>query len=904
MKKSIIKVFSVILVVVLTLTSAPLSCFVGIELPKWLDFSINASATTSGTCGENLIWTFDESTGTLTISGTGVMDDYKYDSNSYSYKRPWEKYKDKIRCVTITNEVTSIGENAFNGCLHMISVKFSNSVIKIGKRAFMNCRILTDVKFPNSLSIIGEEAFKYCDHIINITIPENVTLIEGSAFSNCISLSFVTASSCVFETGFQSVFNECENIEEIIVNDDVLSLNYYAFYGYNKLKTVILGNSLATISWGAFEACESLTTVIIPKSVTRISDNAFVYLPKSIVIYYEGTEEDWSKISISKNNYSLSKAKFYYNSLGNIFNTIEFGSYPQSQVTDDNLVSILNSLPKEWISYEYYSGTGSWGDGQMSPSDYMKFADVKFNDAKYRAVFFTQYRPDTTGYICSAENSYQDENNFYINTVYWFKYEPLRWSVLDSDKGLVVCENIVDSQAYNNMIYYIDNTAFQNSRCENYANDYTTSSIREWLNTEFYETAFNDIEKLHIQESFQFNNVMTNDKIFLLSNEQITNNELRFSSDASDCDRARRAQQTDYAKCQGLYSYNSTNNAFWWIGSPNGSSGAYYVSYCGTSNNVTNVNRTSKGIRPAMVLSYETINPECTHSYSSVVILPTCTDSGYTTYTCSVCGDTYTSDFVDALGHTDGETVEENYVAPTCTETGSKDNVTYCTVCDAETSRKEIIIDATGHTEEEIPAVAPTCTENGLTAGVKCSVCGEILTAQQEILANGHKYESVVTAPTCTEQGYTTYTCACGDSYVDDYTDSLGHDFENGTCTECSATDPDYFTFEIQNPSRTTIRCNDGIKLHTSITGNLPEGSRIEWSKNNSNFNANVSDSGKEITIISKNNGYTTFTATVYDADNKVIAEDTIEMYSKASFFDKIGGFFRSLFGTTKIYEN
>ena len=65
-----------------------------------------------------------------------------------------------------------------------------------------------------------------------------------------------------------------------------------------------------------------------------------------------------------------------------------------------------------------------------------------------------------------------------------------------------------------------------------------------------------------------------------------------------------------------------------------------------------------------------------------------------------------------------------------------------------------------------------------------------------------------------------------------------------------------------------------------------------------------TSASGNEITIISKNNGYTTFTVTVYDADNNVFAQDTIEMYSKAGIFEKIGGFFRSLFCGTKIYEN
>ena len=53
-----------------------------------------------------------------------------------------------------------------------------------------------------------------------------------------------------------------------------------------------------------------------------------------------------------------------------------------------------------------------------------------------------------------------------------------------------------------------------------------------------------------------------------------------------------------------------------------------------------------------------------------------------------------------------------------------------------------------------------------------------------------HSYEAVVTAPTCTAGGYTTYTCACGDSYVADETEALGHSFENGICTVCGEAEP------------------------------------------------------------------------------------------------------------------
>ena len=118
------------------------------------------------------------------------------------------------------------------------------------------------------------------------------------------------------------------------------------------------------------------------------------------------------------------------------------------------------------------------------------------------------------------------------------------------------------------------------------------------------------------------------------------------------------------------------------------------------------------------------------HSYTSEVTQPTCTEQGYTTYTCSVCGDTYNGDYTAAKGHI-------------------------------------VVNDA---------AVAATCTETGLTAGSHCSVCNEVLVAQETVDALGHSYNSVVTQPTCTEQGYTTYTCSrCNDIKVDDYTAAKGH---------------------------------------------------------------------------------------------------------------------------------
>ncbi len=118
------------------------------------------------------------------------------------------------------------------------------------------------------------------------------------------------------------------------------------------------------------------------------------------------------------------------------------------------------------------------------------------------------------------------------------------------------------------------------------------------------------------------------------------------------------------------------------------------------------------------------------------------------------------------------------------------------------------------------------------------------------------------------------------------------------------STEDNTVSFTITEPSRYLIRCQDSITLHTEITGNAPENTRVEWIVNNGNFAIEESENGTELTITSKNNGNTTFTAILYDNDGNVLGIDSVEMQSKAGFFDKIGGFFRNLFGSTTHYSS
>ena len=293
---------------------------------------------------------------------------------------------------------------------------------------------------------------------------------------------------------------------------------------------------------------------------------------------------------------------------------IEFGSYPQSEVKDSATLAKLSTAAKSWVSYGYYSGNDS--HGSMKPGDWMEYADMDINGDganDYRAVRFTQYRPYWTENSCSSGNSYQDDNGYTVNNIYYFKYEPLKWQVLDPKKGLVLSKSIIDSQAYSNTIYLNSKGSTNDAAGENYANDYATSSIRKWLNEDFYNTAFTSTQKQNIlpttldnkaysTDYSKYDSVSTTDNVFLLSYSEAQNASYGFTNNTRSTE-TRKAVGTDYAKAQGLWA-NSNKYSYWRLRSAGYNSySACYVSHGGDVSYSYDVNYTYYGVRPALRLS-------------------------------------------------------------------------------------------------------------------------------------------------------------------------------------------------------------------------------------------------------------------------------------------------------------
>ena len=241
---------------------------------------------------------------------------------------------------------------------------------------------------------------------------------------------------------------------------------------------------------------------------------------------------------------------------------VELGSYPQSQVKDSALISELDKVNKNWISYGYYSGNGEYGS--MVQGDWMKHADFTYNGSKYRAVTFSKYRPDATTKANPIESKAdQFKNGYKINEIYYFLYEPLKWRALKTQSNNVqlICDSIVDNQAFNNEVYELKNNGYlyyYNRHITEFSQDnnkylayiYKNSSLQKWLKKDFYNLAFNTNEKSKIYSICFEEDIISETYrwLDLTDNLNILNTALG---------------ATDYALSQGFY------NGFlkmWWTG--------------------------------------------------------------------------------------------------------------------------------------------------------------------------------------------------------------------------------------------------------------------------------------------------------------------------------------------------
>ena len=310
--------------------------------------------------------------------------------------------------------------------------------------------------------------------------------------------------------------------EEITNNENDYDLWYYYLYAITKgfkenthKNLYIALNSLARLaSSEKLEEVEELDRKLNPETIKRLEEQK----------KKEKEEESKKQIEIDKEkSFELNIEKLKGCTKGDI---IEFGLYPQT--IKDRDVNIISSNPDV---NGYY--IGSDGDN------------------------YVLHKANPQG-----NYTFSNRENIVNGKEYYFKVEPIKWKVLEvqGDLAFLFSESILDHHNFDSL-----------------SNDYDKSSIRKWLNNEFFLKAFSEEEKRIIQTTNVDNSYTsvndiynphvcsnTKDKIFLLSAKEITNQAYGYSTSING-DYARRKKNSDYAKAN--YAYEDKDNGYgcYWL---------------------------------------------------------------------------------------------------------------------------------------------------------------------------------------------------------------------------------------------------------------------------------------------------------------------------------------------------
>jgi len=306
------------------------------------------TAATSGAVNETINWSLD-STGTLTISGTG-------DLTVYESSAPWRDVRGNVTSIVIEEGITAITNNAFASCYKAASVSIAGSVKTIGNYAFDGicattltipegveyigtCAFydvdeLTSVSLPASLTRMGNYPFQFCENLKTITlaegntaftladgvlfsadmtklvlyptgdprtsytVPSSVTEIADRAFKLSKNLKSVTLPEGITKIS-NALFEDCENLASVNIPENVTMIDGWAFSNCSSLTNLEIPSGVTYISNQCFSGCSKLTTLKIPSGVTRISSNTFTgcKLLDGIVIPDGVTTIDYSAFS-------------------------------------------------------------------------------------------------------------------------------------------------------------------------------------------------------------------------------------------------------------------------------------------------------------------------------------------------------------------------------------------------------------------------------------------------------------------------------------------------------------------------------------------------------------------------------------------------------------------------------
>ena len=638
--------------------------------------------------------------------------------------------------VVFSSSLQTIGGYAFGGCSGLTEVIFPDSVTVIDRSAFSGCTGLKEAKFSNSLEIIGESAFYGCTGLLKVTLPETITTINESVFSGCTALKEVNLPETL--TAISSyAFNNCTGLTSIDIPDSVKVMDGYAFKDCTNLVSVnlplgweMIGGNSSYRYYSPFDGCEKLTEITFPEGMIRIPDYAFAYCTflKKVIMPDSVTEIGRSAFNGCS---GLEKAEFS--------SSLEIiGDYAFSGCT--GLTEVI--FPETLTTINSSAFRGCTGLTEVTFPEALTAIDSSaFSGC-------TGLKKVTIPETITAIN----ESVFSGCTALKEVNLPETLTTICS-YAFNKCTELTDIVIPDN-VKEIDGYAFND--CTNlvsvnlpagWETTGTDSSYR--YNSPF--TGCTKLTEITLPEGMK--------RVPAYAFESMTSlKTINFPEGLTE------VGNDSFSGCTGLITLNLPES----VRVIN--SRAFYN--C-TGFRMLNLNENLEFIGAYAFAG-------CDGLVSLVLNENLTTLSDYAFSNCANLTATRVPKSVTSFGR--DSFINCSKITIYC-YSGSAAHMAL-----ENTSYTYYLLDEHEHEYEVIIETAATCTRGGSQIKT-CTICGYNCIELVEAL--GHMYSSDDTRPTCTEKGYTTYICSrCGDTYIDDYVDALGHVYgewqirTNSTCTE------------------------------------------------------------------------------------------------------------------------
>ena len=776
MKKTIKKFFAGFLSFVLIITTM-------------LALGINVVfAETSGDCTTTIKWSYNTTNKTLTLTGTGVMPDYRATNLGTNKKSPWESNK------VGTSTIKSIMENLVVG----------EGITEIGEYNFFNCEALKSVSLPSTLKSIdgmgaGTDlasasygAFQGCASLTEINLPAGLETIEPYAFKNCTSLKSIAFPDSLKTLG-KCAFLLCSSLETVTFGTGLTAVSDNAFNSCG-VKRINWG-SITEISTQSFYAC-NIKDIEFPDQITSIGTRAFAnntslmnVTVNNANMEFKGTNSNTSNNFSGSNQtvtiigHSASTAQTFANSYGYNFVSMDDCDHTdtrtevvlepnctepgQQRVVCNNCGFIVSETEIEALGHDFVL-TDTQDSTELDGHIYRYYKCSRCNADNVEVEH--QHLPDSaTNYIWI---------DGYYTVSYMGNVEPTC-----TTPGIAVytcdiegCKNILGNPTSERKVitagHKVSSWSETPATC-------TQDGKKTGVCTECGET---------VEETISATGHSYDETDLIETIEGEEDGHIYYYFDCKKCDET--IVEKEHVE---------------------------WVEDCYTRNLLTTPTCTVPGLaRDTCDICGETrttvIQATGEHEYEEESRTePDCTKMGTVTYRCKNCDQTKT-EYIAALGH-DYVVDEELSKAPTCTESGKR--VSLCSRCAAS---KTETLDATGHTPKEgtyAVITEPTCTKNGLAVAT-CEVCNNAYETTVEAL--GHDYDDVETdltsegkpghvlaVPTCTRCGATQNGKIVHKEWVEGYYTTVGDGV--ATCVTTYTTD----TCAIKGCNETRINQLPGI---------------------------------------------------------------------------------------------